>query len=116
MGVAHHGDYFAWFEVGRTDLLRERGMTYRELEAEGLRLPVIEATRALPAARALRRRARDPHASRLASRARASRSSTRCAATATDGPLATGIDRARGGRRERPAAPAAGRRCAGALA
>ena len=43
MGVAYHGDYFAWFEVGRTDLLRNRGLTYRELEAQGLRLPVIEA-------------------------------------------------------------------------
>jgi acyl-CoA thioester hydrolase len=43
MGVAYHGGYFAWFEVGRTDLLRGRGLTYRELESEGLRLPVIEA-------------------------------------------------------------------------
>jgi acyl-CoA thioester hydrolase len=44
VGVAHHAEYFAWFEVGRTDLLRECGMTYRDLEADGLRLPVIEAT------------------------------------------------------------------------
>ncbi len=43
MGVAYHGDYFAWFEVGRTDLLRQRGLTYRELEQQGIRLPVIEA-------------------------------------------------------------------------
>lgn len=43
MGVAYHGGYFAWFEVGRTDLLRGQGLTYRELEQEGLRLPVIEA-------------------------------------------------------------------------
>jgi len=43
MGVAYHGGYFAWFEVGRTDLLRDRGFTYRELEAQDLRLPVIEA-------------------------------------------------------------------------
>jgi acyl-CoA thioester hydrolase len=42
MGVAYHGGYFARFEVGRTDLLRGRGLTYRELEKEGLRLPVIE--------------------------------------------------------------------------
>jgi acyl-CoA thioester hydrolase len=42
MGVAYHGNYFAWFEVGRTDLLRGHGMTYRDLEREGLRLPVIE--------------------------------------------------------------------------
>jgi len=44
MGVAWHGNVFAWFEVGRTDLLRELGTTYRELEGEGLRLPVVEAT------------------------------------------------------------------------
>ena len=42
MGVAYHGGYFAWFEVGRTDLLRERGVTYRELEQRDVRLPVIE--------------------------------------------------------------------------
>jgi len=43
MGVAWHGSYFAWFEVGRTDLLRERGMSYRELEQRDLFLPVVEA-------------------------------------------------------------------------
>jgi acyl-CoA thioester hydrolase len=42
MGIAYHGQYFAWFEVGRTDLLRSSGVTYRDLEKEGLRLPVIE--------------------------------------------------------------------------
>lgn len=41
-GIAYHGEYFAWFEVGRTDLLREQGLTYRQLEQGGLRLPVIE--------------------------------------------------------------------------
>jgi acyl-CoA thioester hydrolase len=43
MGVAHHREYFAWFEVGRTDLLRGLGLSYRELEQQGVRLPVIEA-------------------------------------------------------------------------
>jgi acyl-CoA thioester hydrolase len=43
MGVVYHSNYFVWFEVGRTDLLRQFGMTYRELEAQGLGLPVIEA-------------------------------------------------------------------------
>lgn len=43
MGVAWHGCYLAWFEVGRTDLLRQFGLTYRQLEQDGLRLPVIEA-------------------------------------------------------------------------
>jgi acyl-CoA thioester hydrolase len=44
MGIAHHAEYLAWFEVGRTDYLRELGMTYRELEKDGLWLPVIEAS------------------------------------------------------------------------
>jgi acyl-CoA thioester hydrolase len=44
MGVAWHGNVFAWFEVGRTDLLRGLGTTYRELEGEDLRLPVVEAS------------------------------------------------------------------------
>jgi acyl-CoA thioester hydrolase len=43
MGVAWHGYYLAWFEVGRTDLLRRQGVTYKELEADGLRLPVTRA-------------------------------------------------------------------------
>jgi acyl-CoA thioester hydrolase len=43
MGVAWHGNYLAWFEIARTDWLRERGLAYRDLEQGGLRLPVIEA-------------------------------------------------------------------------
>jgi acyl-CoA thioester hydrolase len=43
MGIAHHAEYFAWFEVGRTDLLRECGLPYRDLEKRGLRFPVIGA-------------------------------------------------------------------------
>ena len=43
MGVVYYANYFVWFEVGRTDLLRESGWNYREMEAEGFGLPVIEA-------------------------------------------------------------------------
>ena len=43
MGVVYHANYFVWFEVGRTDLLRRSGGSYRDLEAEGVSLPVIEA-------------------------------------------------------------------------
>ena len=43
MGVAYYANYLVWFEVARTDWLRAAGLTYRELEAEGLFLPVIEA-------------------------------------------------------------------------
>lgn len=40
-GAAYHGAYFAWFEVGRTDWLRERGMTYVDMMSRDLHLPVI---------------------------------------------------------------------------
>ena len=43
MGVVYHSNYLVWFEIGRTDWLRETGWTYREMEAEGIQLPVIEA-------------------------------------------------------------------------
>ena len=43
MGVVYYANYFVWFEVGRTDLLRESGWDYREMEKEGYALPVIEA-------------------------------------------------------------------------
>lgn len=43
MGVVYYANYFVWFEVARADLLRTLGWTYREMEAMGVRLPVIEA-------------------------------------------------------------------------
>lgn len=43
MGVVYHGNYFAWFEVGRVELLRQLGWNYKALEADGISLPVIEA-------------------------------------------------------------------------
>jgi YbgC/YbaW family acyl-CoA thioester hydrolase len=43
MGVVYHSNYLIWFEIGRTDWLRETGWTYREMEADGIQLPVIEA-------------------------------------------------------------------------
>ncbi len=44
MGFAHHGAYLPWFEVGRTDYLRSRGLPYRRLEEAGIFLPVVEAS------------------------------------------------------------------------
>ena len=43
MGVVYYANYLVWFEVGRTDLLRNAGWSYREMEQEGFSLPVIEA-------------------------------------------------------------------------
>jgi acyl-CoA thioester hydrolase len=43
MGVVYHSNYLVWFEIGRTDWLRETGLTYRSMEEDGIQLPVIEA-------------------------------------------------------------------------
>ena len=43
MGVAYHAHYLVWCEGARTDHMRQRGVTYRELEERGLRLAVVEA-------------------------------------------------------------------------
>jgi acyl-CoA thioester hydrolase len=43
MGVVYYANYLVWFEVGRTDLLRQSGWSYREMELEGFSLPVVEA-------------------------------------------------------------------------
>ena len=43
MGVVYYANYLVWFEVGRTEWLRVSGRTYRDLEEQGLGLPVIEA-------------------------------------------------------------------------
>lgn len=42
MGVVYHGSYLPWFEIGRTTLLKEHGLPYRQLEADGFFLPVLE--------------------------------------------------------------------------
>ena len=43
MGIVYYANYLVWFEVGRTDWLREMGWSYRDMEADGISLPVIEA-------------------------------------------------------------------------
>jgi acyl-CoA thioester hydrolase len=43
MGVVYYANYLVWFEVGRTDLLRDAGWSYRDMETDGYALPVIEA-------------------------------------------------------------------------
>ncbi|AHF92017.1 thioesterase [Opitutaceae bacterium TAV5] len=43
MGIVYHANYLPWFEIARTDLLRYHGLPYRDLEAEGFLLPVLEA-------------------------------------------------------------------------
>lgn len=43
MGVVYHANYLNWFEIGRTELIRELGYSYRSIEDKGLLLPVVEA-------------------------------------------------------------------------
>jgi acyl-CoA thioester hydrolase len=44
MGVVHHAAYFVWFELGRTELMRELGCDYASLEdREGLHFPLRRA-------------------------------------------------------------------------
>ena len=43
MRVAHHGHYLAWCEMARTEHMRRHGVSYRDLEARGVRLAVSEA-------------------------------------------------------------------------
>jgi acyl-CoA thioester hydrolase len=43
MGVAHNKSYFEWFEIGRTEYCRRRGIAYRDIEAQGFYLVVVEA-------------------------------------------------------------------------
>ena len=44
MGVVYHARYLVWLDIARCDHLRQRGMSYRELEAAGLRLAVSDVS------------------------------------------------------------------------
>jgi acyl-CoA thioester hydrolase len=45
MGVVYHANYLVWFEVGRVELMRQRGLDYKRLEIdEGCWIAVVEAT------------------------------------------------------------------------
>ena len=43
MGFLHHANYFAYFEIGRTELLRASGGNYRQMEEAGLLVVVVKA-------------------------------------------------------------------------
>ena len=42
MGIVYHTNYIRWFEIGRTELMREAGVVYDEMEKEGFFLPLTE--------------------------------------------------------------------------
>jgi len=44
MGVVYYGNYLTYFERSRNELMRVRGLTYKEFEAGNLMLPVIHAS------------------------------------------------------------------------
>jgi len=41
MGYVYYGNYAQYYEIGRTEFMRKRGITYRELEDSGIMLPVL---------------------------------------------------------------------------
>ena len=43
MGIVHHGSYLVYFEAGRVEWLRRRGVTYADWANRGVHLPVVEA-------------------------------------------------------------------------
>src|SRR5215216_1852797 len=44
MGVVYHANYLVWCEIGRTDYIRTLGMRYADMERQGVRLAVAEAS------------------------------------------------------------------------
>jgi acyl-CoA thioester hydrolase len=42
MGIVYHTNYIRWFEVGRTELFRDMGILYAEVEAAGFNLPLTQ--------------------------------------------------------------------------
>jgi len=41
MGRAHHMAYVAWFELARTEMMRQNGLSYADMERRGVLLPVV---------------------------------------------------------------------------
>jgi acyl-CoA thioester hydrolase len=44
MGMAYHANYLRWMEIGRTELFRAWGLSYKKIEEKGIMLPVSEVT------------------------------------------------------------------------
>ena len=44
MGIVHHANYLVWFEVGRSDLCRDKGFSYKEMEEQDKALMVVAET------------------------------------------------------------------------
>jgi len=44
MGVVYHANYLIWFEVGRVELIRQMGFSYKAMEQDGFAIAVVEAS------------------------------------------------------------------------
>ena len=44
MGVVYHGNYIPYFEIGRVEWLRNKGISYKALEESGIALPIVSMT------------------------------------------------------------------------
>ena len=44
MGVVYHGRYIPYFEIGRVEWLRNKGVSYKSLEESGIALPIVSMT------------------------------------------------------------------------
>ncbi|NQV30361.1 MAG: acyl-CoA thioesterase [Candidatus Marinimicrobia bacterium] len=43
MGVMYYSRYFEYYEAARTDMMRDLGLTYKELEHQGIMMPVVHS-------------------------------------------------------------------------
>ena len=41
MGVVYHGSYVPYFEIGRVEWLRNKGVSYKDMEQNGIALPIV---------------------------------------------------------------------------
>lgn len=44
MGVVYHGNYIPYFEIGRVEWLRDKGVSYKSMEENGIALPIVSMT------------------------------------------------------------------------
>jgi acyl-CoA thioester hydrolase len=44
MGIVYHGNYIPYFEMGRVEWLRAKGISYKSLEENGIGLPIVSMT------------------------------------------------------------------------
>lgn len=42
MGIAHHSNYYVWFELARSEYMRQQGLSYNQIENRGIMMPLRE--------------------------------------------------------------------------